>query len=75
MCVSYRMEHLIWCFPDILKIFNSEQGYCGSFEQIIKFGAIKLLVLQFENGTLHCTMGTANFKRRSDQIKTEVSFH
>ena len=60
----------------ILKILNSEQGSCGSFKQTnkIKFGAIKLFVLQFENGKLHCTIGTANFKRRIDQIKTDVFF-
>lgn len=76
MSVSYRMEHLISCFPHILKILNSEQG-CGSFKQTnkIKFGAIKLFVLQFETGKLHCTIGTANFKRRIDQIKTDVFFH
>ena len=76
MSVSYQMEHLISCFPHILKILNSEQGSCSSFEQTnkIKFGAIKLFVLQFENGKLHCTIGTANFKRRIDQIKTDVFF-
>lgn len=33
---------------------------------------LKLFVLQLENDKLHSTIGTANFKRRSDQIKKDV---
>lgn len=32
----------------------------------------KLFVLQLENDKLHSTIGTANFKGRSDQIKKDV---